>query len=108
MTRAMAIDHAEEGIRVNAVCPGDVETPMLYRSGATRGVDRKTALREANAELTDGPRDDAGGSRGARRVSSLPGSRPDHGRRDPDRRRRPRLSRWQGPGAFRSGTCSSI
>ena len=54
MTRAMAIDHAEEGIRVNAVCPGDVETPMLYRSGATRGADAKTALREANADSRSG------------------------------------------------------
>lgn len=54
MTRAMAIDHAEEGIRVNAVCPGDVETPMLYRSGATRGVDPKTALREANQDSRSG------------------------------------------------------
>lgn len=54
MTRAMAIDHADEGIRVNAVCPGDVETPMLYRSGATRGVDEKTALRQANAESRSG------------------------------------------------------
>jgi len=54
MTRAMAIDHADEGIRVNAVCPGDVETPMLYRSGANRGADAKTALREANAESRSG------------------------------------------------------
>ena len=54
MTRAMAIDHAEEGIRVNAVCPGDVETPMLYRSGRTRGVDAKAALREANADSRSG------------------------------------------------------
>jgi NAD(P)-dependent dehydrogenase (short-subunit alcohol dehydrogenase family) len=54
MTRAMAIDHAEEGIRVNAVCPGDVETPMLYRSGAKRGADAKTALREANADSRTG------------------------------------------------------
>ena len=54
MTRAMAIDHAAEGIRVNAVCPGDVETPMLYRSGAVRGIDGKTALREANAESRSG------------------------------------------------------
>jgi NAD(P)-dependent dehydrogenase (short-subunit alcohol dehydrogenase family) len=29
MTRAMAVDHAAEGIRVNAVCPGSVDTPML-------------------------------------------------------------------------------
>lgn len=54
MTRAMAIDHADEGIRVNAVCPGDVETPMLYRSGATRGADAKRALREANADSRTG------------------------------------------------------
>jgi len=30
MTRAMALDHAAEGIRVNAVCPGAVDTDMLY------------------------------------------------------------------------------
>jgi len=48
MSKAMALDHAAEGVRINAVCPGDVETPMLYRSGATHGLDRKNALREAN------------------------------------------------------------
>ncbi|HEX2312822.1 MAG TPA: glucose 1-dehydrogenase [Thermomonospora sp.] len=29
LTRAMAMDHAADGIRVNVVCPGSVETPML-------------------------------------------------------------------------------
>jgi NAD(P)-dependent dehydrogenase (short-subunit alcohol dehydrogenase family) len=29
MTRAMAIDHGKDNIRVNCVCPGDVDTPML-------------------------------------------------------------------------------
>jgi len=29
LTRSMAIDHAKDGIRVNAVCPGDTETDML-------------------------------------------------------------------------------
>ena len=29
LTRAMALDHAAEGIRINAVCPGAVDTPML-------------------------------------------------------------------------------
>ena len=28
-TRALAIDHAAQGIRVNCVCPGDVDTPMM-------------------------------------------------------------------------------
>ena len=48
MSKAMALDHAAEGVRINAVCPADVETPMLYRSGAIHGLDKKTALREAN------------------------------------------------------------
>ncbi len=29
LTRAMALDHAQEGIRVNAICPGRVETPWV-------------------------------------------------------------------------------
>jgi NAD(P)-dependent dehydrogenase (short-subunit alcohol dehydrogenase family) len=29
LTRALAMDHAADGIRVNAVCPGEVNTPML-------------------------------------------------------------------------------
>jgi NAD(P)-dependent dehydrogenase (short-subunit alcohol dehydrogenase family) len=32
LTRAMALDHAAQKIRVNAVCPGSVDTPMLRRS----------------------------------------------------------------------------
>ena len=49
LTKAMAIDHGAQGIRVNAVCPGDVETPMLLegiRAGgesAAQGLSRKGA-----------------------------------------------------------------
>ncbi len=32
LTRAMAIDHARQGIRVNALCPGPTDTPMLRRA----------------------------------------------------------------------------
>jgi NAD(P)-dependent dehydrogenase (short-subunit alcohol dehydrogenase family) len=34
LTRSMAIDEAAHGVRVNAVCPGSVDTPMLRRSAA--------------------------------------------------------------------------
>jgi NAD(P)-dependent dehydrogenase (short-subunit alcohol dehydrogenase family) len=38
MTKAMAIDHGAQGIRVNCVCPGDVETPMLPLDAKMRGM----------------------------------------------------------------------
>lgn len=37
LVRAMAVDHAPEGIRVNAVCPGSVDTPMLRWAAAEFG-----------------------------------------------------------------------
>jgi NAD(P)-dependent dehydrogenase (short-subunit alcohol dehydrogenase family) len=37
MTKAMAIDHGPQGIRVNAVCPGDTETPMEYADAERKG-----------------------------------------------------------------------
>ena len=38
LTKAMAIDHGRQGIRVNCICPGDVDTPMLLEDARTRGV----------------------------------------------------------------------
>ena len=38
MAKAMAIDHGRDGIRVNCVCPGDVDTPMLADDAAKRGM----------------------------------------------------------------------
>jgi NAD(P)-dependent dehydrogenase (short-subunit alcohol dehydrogenase family) len=37
MTKAMAIDHGRQGVRVNCICPGDVETPMLPQDAKMRG-----------------------------------------------------------------------
>jgi NAD(P)-dependent dehydrogenase (short-subunit alcohol dehydrogenase family) len=36
MTKAMAIDHGKQGIRVNCICPGDVDTPMLASDAEAR------------------------------------------------------------------------
>lgn len=36
ITRAMAADHARDGIRINAVCPGEVDTPMLREGGRSQ------------------------------------------------------------------------
>src|SRR3981081_2070348 len=38
MTKAMAIDHGRQGIRVNCICPGDVDTPMLPEDAKIRGL----------------------------------------------------------------------
>lgn len=38
LTKAMAIDHGRQGIRVNCVCPGDVDTPMLPADAQARGM----------------------------------------------------------------------
>jgi NAD(P)-dependent dehydrogenase (short-subunit alcohol dehydrogenase family) len=37
LTRAMAVDHAGDGVRVNCVCPGSVHTPMIEAAWATYG-----------------------------------------------------------------------
>ena len=48
LTRSLALDHAREGIRVNAVCPGEVDTPMLRSAG------RAVPLTDAQlAEMAD-------------------------------------------------------
>jgi len=47
LTKAMAIDHARDGLRFNAVCPGDIDTPMLVSEAEEEGVDIEDHLAEA-------------------------------------------------------------
>ena len=47
LTRAMAIDHGKQGIRVNCVCPGDVDTELLEREAAQVHQDFGSFLEEA-------------------------------------------------------------
>lgn len=39
MTRALALDYAADGLRVNAVCPGGVDTPMLAAQAEDQELD---------------------------------------------------------------------
>jgi len=54
LTKAMALDHSGEGLRVNAVCPGDVDTPMLTANAEDRGIDVATVLAEAAERSPNG------------------------------------------------------
>ncbi len=51
MTKAMALDHAHENIRVNAVCPTSFLTPMIEGEFRRRGVDLATGLAEEAAGI---------------------------------------------------------
>lgn len=44
LTRAMAVDHAPQGIRANCVCPGLVETPLARSAQELRPEDVKVAV----------------------------------------------------------------
>lgn len=47
MTRAMAIDLGKHGIRVNCVCPGDIDTPMLRREAHQLGISEEEYLKRS-------------------------------------------------------------
>jgi NAD(P)-dependent dehydrogenase (short-subunit alcohol dehydrogenase family) len=47
MTRAMALDHGEQNIRVNCLCPGDTDTPMLREEARQLGESEEEFLAEA-------------------------------------------------------------
>ena len=38
LTKALAVDHGRQGIRVNCICPGDVDTAMLPSDAKMRGL----------------------------------------------------------------------
>jgi NAD(P)-dependent dehydrogenase (short-subunit alcohol dehydrogenase family) len=46
LTQCMGRDHAHQGIRINAVCPNEVDTPMLRTGFEMRGFDPTTAVAE--------------------------------------------------------------
>ena len=57
LTRAMAVDHGRENIRVNCVAPGPVYTPMVYERGMSPAArDRRRQASALGIEGTAGPR----------------------------------------------------
>ena len=93
LTRAMAVDHAKDGIRVNCVAPGPVYTPMVYERGMSPQA--RDQRRKASALGRRGHR------LGHRQRRALPAVRPrplhhgpDAGRR---RRRDPAIARPRQP-----------
>lgn len=46
LTKCLARDHAPDNIRVNAVCPNEVDTPMLRSGFAVRGLDPDRAVEQ--------------------------------------------------------------
>jgi NAD(P)-dependent dehydrogenase (short-subunit alcohol dehydrogenase family) len=49
LTRAMAIDHGKQGVRINCVCPGDVKTGLLEMEADQIGRNFDEFLAEASA-----------------------------------------------------------
>ena len=47
LTRAMAVDHGRDNIRVNCICPGPMYTPMVY----ARGMSEAARAQRAKASL---------------------------------------------------------
>jgi meso-butanediol dehydrogenase / (S,S)-butanediol dehydrogenase / diacetyl reductase len=51
ITRCMALDHAADNIRINAVCPGEVDTPMVQPFWIKAFGDTATALKALSAGI---------------------------------------------------------
>jgi 2-keto-3-deoxy-L-fuconate dehydrogenase len=51
LTQCLGRDHAHQGIRVNAVCPNEVDTPMLRTGFAVRGLDPETAIADLDQSV---------------------------------------------------------
>ncbi len=58
LTRAMAVDHGKDGIRVNCVAPGPMYTPMVYAQGM--GADARDQRRRASVLGREGTGWDVG------------------------------------------------
>lgn len=44
LTKTAAIEYATEGIRINAICPGFIETPLLKKAGISENAEAKQLI----------------------------------------------------------------
>ena len=51
LTKCLARDHAHQKIRVNAVCPLEVDTPMLRTGFEVRGLNPDTAIADPDKSV---------------------------------------------------------
>jgi len=48
LTKAMALDHGSQNIRVNCICPGDTDTPMLRSESVELGISYDQLIKESS------------------------------------------------------------
>ena len=79
MTKSLALAHAADGIRVNCVCPGFVETDMwtmvAREQSALLGQTPEEFTKQAAGHGAAGPHGAAGGRRRRHRLPRLPARR---------------------------------
>jgi NAD(P)-dependent dehydrogenase (short-subunit alcohol dehydrogenase family) len=61
LTKAAAIEYASQNIRVNAVCPGFIETPLIEEAGIRRGTEVYEHIRNMHAMKRLGSPDEVAG-----------------------------------------------
>jgi 2-keto-3-deoxy-L-fuconate dehydrogenase len=86
LTKAVAADTVAHGVRVNAICPGTVETPSL-QGRINQNADPAAARAGVHRAAADGPARDRRGDRAARGLPRKRRVELHDGRRPCDRRR---------------------